>query len=367
MSSAPGFALTSRKSRHNPSGAQGARSPTCQESRSPKTAFGIYQDGEKSLLHMPFEIIVAILIEWTMSEWFAAAIARRICHCLKQITDSSPRVWSKLFLLKNSPATADNVREWLERAKAAPKEIYIATEDIYAISSALDGAKDATSLIYRIPIFKDILQQEQVRLPIRMPRLRHLHIGILNINHLMNLGDVFGIYNAPYNAHFPCLATLHLIFVDFSYFPIMDGLFPALRRLVLFAACGPILDLIQVCSGSLEDLRLTISYAYNRQSLTNGRVCLPNLKVLILQDALVILSKLESPNLRLICADLNEIDSDTRSFSSVVEWATCSLSQHIYIANHLINMPHLRHLMLFHDMETLRRCFESLRDVLRFV
>ena len=323
-------------------------------------ALKIHHFDKKSFLGMPRDIIEAILIEWTMLEWFAAAIARQVCHYLKLITDSRLRLWSKLSLPESSRATANDVREWLKRAGTVPKEILVATTDICIISSALKGAKDATSLIYRIPIFKSIHQHELARLPIRMPRLRHLRIDIPSINHFMNLSGVFGIYNAPYNAHFPCLTTLHLISVDFFHFPFTDGLFPALRRLVVLAARGHILDLIRVCSGSLEDLRLTINFVYDCTP-PESRICLPNLKVLILQDDFVV-PKLEAPNLRLICADLVGIYSNTRSFSSVVEWATYSLSHDTYITDHLINMPRLQHLMLFRHMETLRQCFESLRD-----
>ena len=361
MPSTSGFGLTGRRSRQRQSGALGVLSPVPQENGTSTISSVIRHYGKDFLLRMPFEIIVAILVEWSMLEWFAPASARRICRTLKEITDDSPRVWSKLFIPNYSPATAANVREWLERARALPKEVLLATENIFIVSAALRGAEDATSLIYRIPTFKHIrLRKEQISLPVRMARLRHLHLDTSNIYDFMCLSNVI----SP-DTHFPCLTTLHLTFVDLVHFRIKQGLFPAMRRLVLHAVCGPILDLIRICSGSLEDLRVIINFSYDRQSLPDGRICLPNLKVLVVDQAVGIVSKLEAPILRLICADLDEIDGSTRPFSSVVEWATrqCpSLCLQMDITNHLINMPRLQHLMIFRHAETLRLCFEYLRD-----
>jgi hypothetical protein len=148
MSSAPGRALTGHRSRKGPSGAPEA-CPPADGART--TAFYAHYYGKKSLLDMPFEIIMHILIEWTTLEWFAPTIARRICRNLKDVTDNSPRVWSKLFIPENSSATANDVSDWLERAKAVPKEIRLETDNICIAETALNGAKDATSLIYRVP------------------------------------------------------------------------------------------------------------------------------------------------------------------------------------------------------------------------
>jgi hypothetical protein len=374
MPYAPGLDLTSHRSKQRPSGAPEARSRAPQDGRSPTMALGIYQYGNKSLLDMPLEIIEAILIMWTMVEWFAPAIARRICRSLKVFTDSSPRVWSKLFLPNNTPATADSIRKWLTHAKAASKEILLETEDIRIILAALKGVEDATSLIYRTPYFKDILplQQDQIRLPIHMPRLRHLHLETSNMYDFTGLSNIFGLKNSPSDAHFPCLNTMHLVSVDLTGFRIMPGSFPVMRRLVLNAVCGPSLDLIDACSGSLEDLRVILCFSDDRQLAPHDRVCLANLKVLIVDDALGfeddalgIVSEIEAPNLRLICADLDEVDGSTGPFRSVVEWANRQspvLLQETDITGHLINMPQLQHLILFRHMETVRRCFEALRD-----
>ncbi len=316
---------------------------------------------------MPVEIIAIILLEWTMLEWFAPAIARQICRYLKEITDSSPYLWAKICLPYHSLATAEEVRDWLKRAKSVPKEILLETEDVDIVSAALEGAKEATSLIYRIPTFKEILphEEEVIRLPIQMPQLRHLHLDTSNIYDFLSLGNIFGLYNPLHSAHFPCLTVLHLFFVDLIKFHITPGLFPAIRRLLLHSVCGPILDLVQVCSGTLEHLRVTIYITYDGELYPDVRIYLPNLKVLIVEDALGIVPNIEAPTLRLIYADLAEIDGSTRIFSSVVEWVTrqCpSLFQDMDMTEHLQNMPNLRHLMIFQHTETLKRCFASLRD-----
>ena len=297
-----------------------------------------------------------------MSKWSAAAVARQICRYFKAITDSTPRVWSKLFISYASHATAGDVRVWLKRAKAVPKEINLETGNVSIIEAVLESVKDATSLIYRITFLRVIppSQDELIRLPICLPRLRHLHLG-----NFMGAHSIFEHYNSPTDAHFPCLTTLSMGSTDLSNFPIMPGLFPVMRRLVLKGVLGPILDLIQVCSGSLEELRV-VFLTDDHQFSPHGRICLPNLKVLVVRLAVGIVSNLDAPTLRLIHADLDEMDGSTRPFPSVVEWATCqdhSRFQEVDIALHLKNMPQLRHLMLSRDLGTLNACFASLCDM----
>jgi hypothetical protein len=399
MPPTPSHGLTSLRSRQ---GSPGVPSPTPQDDEPLTMAFGIQQSGNKFLLHMPDEIIANVLIEWAMLEWFAPAIARRICRRLKGITDYTPRVWSKLFPQRCWPGIADQVRTWSRRAKAVPKELRLETEDVHVASAALEGAKDATSLIYRIPvschipgeltlpthtimhmmllehIHEDLMLlehieddpmfpaiiQEELMLPTHMPQLRHLHISISNNNLALSLCNIFRDYNSAHDAHFPCLTVLHLAYVDLYNFRMTPGLFPAIRRLGLRRVGGPILDLIQVCSESLEDLRVSKIFSFNLESLPRKRILLPKLDVLIVSDTPGIVTILEAPALRLICADLCEITGGTRPFSSVVEWATrwydCSF-QPPDITGHLINMPQLQHLMLYHHIETLDLCFESLR------
>jgi hypothetical protein len=192
-----------------------------------------------------------------------------------------------------------------------------------------------------------------------MPRLRHLRLDTFNLRTMYLIG-ILGLHNS---SHFPCLTVLHLTFVDLEDFPILPGVFPVMRRLILYAFRGPSLNLIQGCSGSLEDLRMTTGFS--EKPPPHDRIFLPKLKVLIVENALGIVSNLEAPTLRLIYADLDEIDGTTRAFSSVVEWVTRKSPhqpQLMDITRHLVNMPHLRHLMLLRSMKTLKQCFESLRD-----
>ncbi len=327
---------------------------------------GTRQRGKAALLHMPVEIIAAILLEWAMLEWFAPAIARRICRHLKEITDASPRIWSKLCLLSVSRARPDDVREWLKRAKSVPKEIVIGTHNIHVALAALEGTKDAQSLIYRVPRFEDIppYQEELILLRIKMPQLRHLVLNNSESYYDSSSGKTFRSYNPFDGALFPCLTILELFFVNLSDVQIIPGLLPPIRRLVLHGVCGPILDVIQACSGTIEDLKFSCITTYERQSYPHGRICLPNLKVLSVEAARGIVSNLEAPTLRLINADLADFNGNTRPFSSVVEWATRQFftSTPMDITDHLTNMPKLQHLMISQHMETLKLCFASLRD-----
>jgi hypothetical protein len=393
MPSAPGRALAGYRSRQTPSEAPKACSPA---NRSPTMAFYTHYYGKKSLHDMPSDIIVAILIEWTKLEWFAPTIARRICRYLKEITDDSPRVWSKLCLPEDSRATANDVREWLNRAKAAPKEIFLETNDFCIAAAALKGAEDATSLIYQTPKLDDISdsQYEQILLPARMPLLRHLRLDIPHPNCPMSLTSISRLYQSPVDAHFPCLTVLHLVYINLTNFPDLPGIFPVLRCLVIRGFRGSCLNLIRVCSESLVDLMVSSSVSGESSSPSSSpsssqpssppspqpppqssplspplsplhdHIFLPNLEVLLVDSAPGVVSKLEAPALRLIYADLHEIKGPTSSFSSVVEWAArrSPYLEPTSITSHLIHMPKLRHLMLFQHKDTLGPCFEFLRS-----
>ena len=340
--------------------AQGDGSPTIEPNIK-------HFSNKKTLLHMPVEIIDNILVEWANLEWFAPAIARRVCRRLKGITDFSPSPWSKLFLPYDSRATADDVRNWLRHAKAAPKEICIETENICAITAALDGCKDATSIIYQTPMFQELssCRQQQIRLPKHMPRLRHLHVDISNVYDFFGLWNVFEFYHPPYDGHFPCLTTLQLTFVDLTDFHIVPGVFPAVRHLSLESVDGPILDLIGACSGTIEDLRVNINSSYSHESPPHGPIILPNLKVLIIDDALRIVPCFDAPTLRLLHANIDELNGNIKPLHSVIEWVTrrsSSYPRHMDITNLLNDMSQLQHLMLCESMETLTTCFEFLRD-----
>jgi hypothetical protein len=379
MPSGPSLARMSHRSKQSPSGAPEACFPIDE---SLATALYTQYYSTKFFLYMPVDIIESVLIEWTKLVWFAPTIARQVCRYLKEITDKSPRVWSKLFLQETSRMTSNDVREWLIRAKAAPKEIVLEAKSIRVAIAALKGAKDATSLIYRIPNFDDILpfQLEQIRLPTRMPLLHHLCLHTLKPRGPMSLTYFFGLSESPEDAHFPCLTVLHLVSIDLTDFPNLPGQFPVLRCLVISGFRGSCLNLIRACSESLEDLTVSWDVSWlssppsspqsspqsPSQSLLDDHIFLPNLRVLHVEYAPGVVSELEAPTLRLIYADLDgiEINGPTRTFSSVVEWATRRSAglPPTDITSYLIHMPELRHLMLFQSMETLKLCFEFLRD-----
>ena len=358
MSAAIGLGFVTRRSKQRLSGAPEARSLTPY----PRTTFSIYQPGMKTLYDMPPEIVGAIFIEWTMLDWFAPATARQVCHYFKQVADSTPRLWSNLFLSCESHATADGVRAWLERGKAVPKEMVLASMDIPAIMAALESATDVTSLVYRVPAFEDSMDVG-LQLPPDLLQLRHLHIDPADIDGSMIPHSIFDQYDFP--DIFPCLTTMRLFSAELTDFTMISGLFPVMRHLVLFIVVGPILDLIQDCRNTLEDLRVTECRSTDQRPYPQGRIRLPNMKVLIAHDNPGIVSNLEAPNLRLLYADLDGIDGSTRPFPAVVEWATRQRPGNFLetdITGHLDNMPKLQRLMLLRHKHTLELCFGSLRD-----
>ena len=342
-----------------------ARTP--QGDGPPTIEFNTSYFSKKTLLHMPVEIIQNILTEWANLEWFAPAIARRICHRLKDITDLSPTSWSKLSLAYGSTATANDVRGWLRHAKAAPKEINIDVEDLCVISAALEGCKDATSIVYRTPMFEEFSpqQQSQIRLPEHMPRLCHFRVDLSDVYNLLGPWEIFEFYYPPYDGHFPCLTTLQLISIDLTNFIVAPGLFPSVRHLSLECVDGPILDLIEACSGTIEDLRVSINYWYCPQSPLHDRIVLPKLKVIIIDEAPRVVPCFDAPMLRLLHANFAELDGHIQPFGSVVEWVTRRsgiLPWHVDITNLLNGMAHLQHIMLCEPMAILTTCFELLRD-----
>ena len=361
MESSHGRSSRSRRSGQNPAGSPGARSTTPQYDGSLTMESGIKHSGKRALLHMPVEIVAMIVLEWTMLEWFAPAIARQICRYLKQITDSSPHVWSKLSISFRSHATAHDVGKWLKRSRSVPKEILLQTNSIDIVRAALEGAKDATSLLYRVPVHPE----EVIQLPIQMPRLRHLHLDTPRNKIFVNMSDIFGLHNPSCLVTLPCLTILNLFFIDVTDFHIAPGLFPVIRRLVLHSVYGPILDLVRVCSRTLEHLRVSMNFTYDIENYPHGPICLPNLKVLFVEYTWKFVSNLETPAVRLIHGHLLDIYGYTRPFSSLVEWVTRSgvrIPREIDITDNLKNMPNLRHLMISQHIRTLQQCFASLRD-----
>jgi len=339
-------------------GASTAPSPTSQDDKPLTVASSIQKRDNKSLLLMPVEIIAIILIKWSMLDWFAPAIARQICRRLKGIAECVAHAWANLSVPLGSPATADDVRAWLRRAKKVPKEIHLDAEDIGVITATLEGAVDATSLIYKVATHKySRPYRKELVLDTPMPQLRHLHLHAYNDPHLLSLSGILG---RSCDVAFSCLTVLHLVFVDLADFHITPGLFPAVRRLILYSTRGPILDLVQGCSGSVEELRAADNDWYDTEPPQDDRILLPNLKVLILNRTPGIVPRIEAPTLRLIYGGLGEIGSITVPFNSVVECAT--RRQRTNVANNLINMPQLRHLVICQQMEPLKWCFESLRD-----
>ena len=342
------------------------QSPTSHElaESGSSMSLSIQQLRKTTLLYMPVEIIQIILDEWVKLQWWAPTIARRICRRLKDIVESRPRLWSRIYLSYGSPIAAGDVREWLCYAKTALKRICIETEDSGAISAALNGATNATSLIYRIPMPRNIRQP--IQLPGNMDQLLHLCIeGVFSSIHV-NL--VFKSYEHP-NARFTCLTSLHLMYVDLTDFRITEGLLPALRRLILHSVDGPILSLIQECSGTLEDLGFYInnSHSWEYDPQTQNRIVLPKLKVLVMDDTAGLLSFCDAPNLRLIYASIDEFFVTTGPPRSVVEWATPSSLRardfpYTYVFGVLAVMSKLQHLMLHEEVEILGPCFEFLRN-----
>lgn len=317
--------------------------------------FTTQQFVKETLLRMPLEVIENILKEWVKLDWFAPAVARRICRLLKEITDSCPYLWSKLFLPGTQCVYPDHIRQWQSRAKAAPREVLIGVKGYKHASAALEPCDHITTLIYN----NDWASSgEQIRLPSYMPQLRYLRVDT-------RLGDKFlGWWNTsafrepPYNSGFPCLTVLHLREVDLTGFRLVPGLFPTVLHLFLGEVRGPIRDLVQACSGTVEELRINMCFP---ESTYSPLISLPSLKVLIYffpGDVFLF----EAPALRLIQGNLMEVWYLTQPLNSVVEWINCNSCEGVKITRVLFNMPQLQRLMIHESVEKLVECFELLRD-----
>jgi len=84
----------------------------------------------------------------------------------------------------------------------------------------------------------------------------------------------------------PCLTVCHLDYVDLNSFDDMDTLFPTVHQLELNTIRGPILDLVQACSKSLEELRLTCGFAWSTRLCSHDRISLPKLQVLVINGTM---------------------------------------------------------------------------------
>ena len=318
--------------------------------------FTTQQFVKETLLRMPVEVIGNILKEWVKLEWFAPAVARRICRLLKEITDSSPYLWSKLFLPGTQRVYPDHIRQWQSRAKAAPREVLIGVNGHNHTSAALEPCDHITTLIYNNDWESS---GEQIRLPRYMPQLRYLRVDT-------RLGDKFlGWWNTSafrersYNSGFPCLTVLQLSAVDLTGFRLVPGLFPTVLHLFLGEVRGPIRDLVEACSDTVEELRINLCLP--ECTYSHIPIALPSLKVLIYNfpgDAFWF----NAPALRLIQGNLKDVFGLTRPLNSVVEWITCNTCEVADITIYLFNMPQLQRLMICESVETLVECFEFLRD-----
>jgi hypothetical protein len=338
--------------------------PKAQNEGPSTVGFPIRQLNKMTLLHMPVEIVENIFFEWAKLEWCAPAVARQVCRQLKDVTDTSPRLWSKLLILPET--TAENVHTWLRRAKAVPQEIYIKTENIFVIMAALCWGKDASSLIYPIPEAPD--PSFLATLLGHMSQLRHLRIDGSGFPGLQ-LDQLFKFCTPPYDGHFPRITVLHLLSVHLDGFDItvMRGLFSTVRKLGLdnVANEDTILDLITACQQSLQELRVNGGPRRPIGSLSpdRDRISLPKLNVLIVDYPPRIIAKFDAPNLRLIYANLFDLSDTTGPFGSVVEWTTrWSWGQHPDITDYLRVMPKLQYLVVCENTVTLKSCFELIRD-----
>jgi hypothetical protein len=312
----------------------------------------------RTLLNLPEDILANIIVEWASVQWDAPTTARQVCHWLKQITDNSPRAWSKLFV--DPYMTREETSKWLTHGKEAPKDIYLATADISVVVAVLEAVGHATSLIYRIP---DPCPAH--RLPWKLPKLRRLCLDAGNQS--VRLGEIFAFHGSGQSGYFPCLTVLHLRSFDLRGFPeLFQETLPPVRQLALQDVHNTrgILDLVEALSGSLEELRVINNYCFSDVDTSRyPRISLPKLKRLVLWHQGTA-TYLDAPNLQVIYATLRDIEGIAVPFGSVIEWTIrrdFSL-RHTDITHRLISMHGLRHLVVDECVEVLKMCFHYLRD-----
>jgi hypothetical protein len=348
-------------------GLEFSTAPTVQDGESfALPSLWAQQLDRQCLIHLPVEILGNILLEWAKIQWDAPVIARQVCGWLKLITDNNPRVWSKLFVDKCT--TREKVSKWLTLGKAVPKEIFIDTEDIYTVSVALEGARDAMSLMYTIPPGPGP-RYRLTPLPSEMPELRHLRLdGFLN--RYLHQNDIFAFHGSGMSGYFPRLTVLHLMWVNLDLFATIkwDAVFPNVRELALQnVGDGPaVLNLINACSTSLEQLRVINHLCHMDWNSSHcPRISLPKLKVLVVECSSGTGSHFDTPDVHVIYANLCDLDGAPGSFDSVVEWTTrwsTGHRPHMDITRRLKSMPRLRHLVLAESGGILKSCFKLLRD-----
>ena len=194
-----------------------------------------------------------------------------------------------------------------------------------------------------------------------MPRLRCLRIDTPDARDFLGWWNTFEFCESPYDSHFPHLTVLQLIHVDLSGFHLVPGLFPTVLHLTLAPVQGQVLNLIEACSGTVEELRVRMCIA---QSQSQRPISLPHLKVLILDFPGIILW-FDAPTLRLVYGNLSSLCRFTGPLNAVVEWATrhtADILPEPDITRFLSYMPQLQHLMICERVRILTECFEFLRD-----
>ena len=320
---------------------------------------------------MPLNVFEYILELWAQSEWFAPAIAERISRRTQAMTLATPRAYANLYIHRKNPMMPNHIRTWLARAGRTATRIIIEGANSSQTTAALYGATNAKLLVYQVQEIRDskgdIIDAE----PIDYEALRTCQ----QLHYLRIIGrdwfdpcrarpfrfDVDKLRDPLEVGSFGRLTALHLISIDLVLSTDRNPcIFPHLLQLQLYNVRGDIDAIINTCSETLEDLRISKC----NHELEMGSF-LPRLRILCLEQAGDIVDVMELPSLKVLSSAAGELhlSPNGRPLPSVTQWTSARTDKsdlEEYTIRILLRLlPCLECLVLCESLEVIARFFNE--------
>jgi hypothetical protein len=322
---------------------------------------------------MPPDVFGYILELWAQSEWCAPAIAVRVSRRIREMTLSTPRAYSNLYIHRKSVMMPDQIHAWLARARSIATRVVVESANPLQVKAALRGVVHSKLLVYQVQEIRDLkgeiidaepIDYEALR---ACQRLQHFRVVghdwfdpcrarpfRFDVDRLCELVDFQG---------FVRLIALHLVSVDLVMSTDRSSrIFPQLLQLQLFNIRGDIDTIINACSQTLEDLRISMCNHGSEVELF-----LPRLRILCLEKAGDIVDVMELPSLKVLNAAAGELplSTDRCLLSSVTQWTSATTNKSD-LEDHSIRtllrlLPRLECLMLGEVVEVASQFFEELQ------
>lgn len=322
---------------------------------------------------MPPDLFGYILELWAQSEWRAPAIAVSVSRRIREMTLATPRAYSSLYIHRKNVMMPDQIHAWLARARSIATCVVMECATPLQVSAVLRGVIHSKLLVYRVQGVRDLKGDIIDAEPIDYEALRACqqlqHFRVVghdwvdpcrarpfrfDVDRLRELVDFQG---------FVGLTALHLVNVDLVMSTDRSSrIFPQLLQLQLFNIRGDIDTIINACSQTLEDLRISMC---NHES--EMELFLPRLRTLCLEKAGDIVDVMELPSLKVLNVAAGELplSADKCPLSSVTQWTSATtnksdLEEHS-IRTLLRLLPRLECLMLGESVEVTSQFFEELQ------